>query len=36
MRAKRADDLTRELLTMRVAALGKLADPTDLPFDENL
>ena len=36
VKAKRADDLARELFTMRVAALGKLADPTDLPYDEAL
>lgn len=36
VKAKRADDLARKLFTMRVAALGKLADPTDLEFDERL
>lgn len=35
-RAKRADDLAREVFTLRTAALGKLADPSDLPFDEAL
>ena len=36
VKAKRADDLARELFTFRVTALGKLADPTDLAFDEQL
>lgn len=35
-RARRADDLAAELFTARVAATGRLADPTDLPFDEAL
>lgn len=33
-RAKRADDLARQLFTARVAATGRLADPNDLPFAE--
>lgn len=36
VRAKRADDLARELFTARVAATGRLADPNDLPFDDAL
>ena len=36
VKAKRADDLARELFTFRVNALGKLADPTDLEYDEAL
>lgn len=32
-RAKKADEYARELFTARVAATGRLADPTDLPFD---
>jgi hypothetical protein len=32
----RADTLARELWTARVAALGLLADPTDLPYDPEL
>ena len=36
IKAKRADDLARELFTSRVAALGRLADPTDLVYDEVL
>lgn len=36
VRAKRADDLAQSLFHARVTALGKLADPTDLPFDEAL
>lgn len=35
-RAKKADDLARELFHAKVAATGLLADPTDLPFDEKL
>ncbi len=31
--AREADELRRELHTARVAATGRLADPTDLPFD---
>lgn len=30
----RADDLAKRLHTALVAATGKLADPTDLPYDE--
>lgn len=36
VRAKRADDLARELFSARVAATGRLADPNDLPFDDAL
>lgn len=36
VKAKRADDLARELFHHRVTALGKLADPSDLPYDEQL
>ncbi len=36
IKAKRADDLARELFTARVAALGRLADPTDLPYSKEL
>ena len=36
VRAKKADDLARELFTARVAATGRLADPNDLPFDDAL
>lgn len=34
-RAQRADDLAQRLHTELVRATGKLADPTDLPFDED-
>ncbi len=34
-RAGRADDLAKRLHTALVAATGRLADPTDLPFDES-
>ena len=34
-RAQRADDLATRLHTALVAATGRLADPTDLPFDES-
>lgn len=33
---KRADDDTRKVFQLRVAATGRLADPTDLAFDEAL
>lgn len=33
-RAQRADDLAQRLHLALVTATGKLADPTDLPFDE--
>lgn len=33
-RGKRADELSRRLHTELVRATGRLADPTDLPFDE--
>lgn len=36
LKAKKADDLARQLFTARVAATGRLADPNDLAFDENL
>lgn len=34
-KAKRVDDLATRLHTALVTATGRLADPTDLPFDEN-
>ncbi|GAA2184697.1 hypothetical protein GCM10009785_33660 [Brooklawnia cerclae] len=34
VKAKRSDDLAKELFVSRVAATGRLADPNDLPFDE--
>ncbi|ODQ85323.1 hypothetical protein [Mycolicibacterium holsaticum] len=34
-RAQRADELAQRLHTELVRATGKLADPTDLPFDED-
>ena len=34
LRAKRADDLAHRLHGALVAADGRLADPTDLPYDE--
>jgi hypothetical protein len=34
-RAQRADDLAARLHTSLVAATGRLADPTDLPFEES-
>ena len=34
MKAKRADDLAARLHTALVTAMGRLADPTDLPYDE--
>jgi hypothetical protein len=33
---QRADDLSRQLFTAKVAATGKLADPSDLPYDSDL
>lgn len=33
-RAGKADDLAKRLHTALVAATGRLADPSDLPFDE--
>jgi len=33
-RAQRTDELAQRLHTALVAATGRLADPTDLPFDE--
>lgn len=35
-KAKRADDLAAQLHLARVTATGRLADPTDLPYDEAL
>lgn len=35
VKAKRADDLAVRLHTALVAATGRLADPSDLPFDES-
>lgn len=35
-KAKRADDYARALFAARVAATGRLADPSDLPFDPEL
>lgn len=34
-RAQRADDLAQRLHTELVRATGRLADPSDLPFDED-
>lgn len=34
VKAKRTDELAERLHTSLVAATGRLADPTDLPFDE--
>lgn len=36
LRAERSDDLAKRLHTAQVAATGRLADPTDLPYDEDL
>ena len=36
VRAKRADALAAALVTAQAAATGRLADPTDLPFSEDL
>ena len=36
VKAKRADALAASLVTAQAALTGKLADPTDLPFDEAL
>lgn len=36
VKAKRAEDLAREVFTLRVAATGRLADPGDLPYDADL
>ncbi|MHA7153619.1 hypothetical protein [Arthrobacter sp. TMN-50] len=35
VKAKRADDLAGKLHAALVSATGRLADPTDLPFDES-
>ena len=36
VKAKKADELARELFTAKVTATGRLADPTDLPFSDEL
>jgi hypothetical protein len=36
VKAKRTDALNARLATAQAALTGKLADPTDLPFDESL
>lgn len=36
VKAKRADSLAARLVTAQAALTGKLADPTDLPFTEDL
>lgn len=36
LRAQKADTLAKQLFESRVRLLGKLEDPTDLPFDEAL
>ena len=36
LKAKKADDYARALFAARVAATGRLADPSDLPFDDAL
>ncbi|WP_425309094.1 hypothetical protein AADG42_10145 [Ammonicoccus fulvus] len=36
VKAKRADTLARELFVARVAATGRLADPSDLDFSDEL
>lgn len=36
VKAKRAEEYAQEVFYGRVAALGKLADPTDLTYDETL
>lgn len=36
LRAQRADALAQQLFESRVRLLGRLEDPTDLPFDEAL
>lgn len=35
-KAKKADELARELFQFKVEATGRLADSADLPFDEEL
>lgn len=35
-KAKRADDLAARVFRLEVAATGRLADPSDLPYDEAL
>ena len=36
VKAKKADDLARELFAAKVTATGRLADPSDLAYDEAL
>ena len=36
LKAKKADDYARALFAARVAATGRLADPSDLPFNTDL
>lgn len=36
LRAERSDELAERLHAAQVAATGRLADPTDLPYDETL
>jgi len=36
VKAKRADGLAAALVTAQAALTGKMADPTDLPYDEEL
>ena len=36
VKAKRADELARELFAAKVTATGRLADPSDLPFSDDL
>lgn len=36
VKAKRADDLAASLFTERVRATGRMADPSDLPFNADL
>ena len=36
LKAKKADDYAQALFTARVAATGRLADPSDLPFNTDL
>ena len=36
VKAKKADELARELFTAKVTATGRLADPSDLPFSDEL
>ena len=36
VKAKKADELARELFAAKVTATGRLADPSDLPFSDEL